>query len=100
MSNVLPRSGASVLNTAWLAPHARSLLRIAAGLTFLEHGRAALPSVSRVHVICWRRGRGAATGLTWASTALAAAAGVRPVLTAKAEVPERAVAAVRNHTNM
>ena len=42
MSNVLPRSGASVLNTAWLAPHARSLLRIAAGLAFLEHGTGKL----------------------------------------------------------
>jgi putative oxidoreductase len=42
MTNVLPRSSASVLNTAWLAPHARSLLRIAAGLTFLEHGTGKL----------------------------------------------------------
>ena len=42
MSNVLPRSTASALNTAWLAPHARSLLRIAAGLAFLEHGTGKL----------------------------------------------------------
>ena len=42
MSNVLPRSGASALDTAWLAPHARSLLRIAAGLAFLEHGTGKL----------------------------------------------------------
>ena len=42
MSNVLPRSSASALNTAWLAPHARSLLRIAAGLAFLEHGTGKL----------------------------------------------------------
>jgi putative oxidoreductase len=42
MSNVLPRSSASVLNTAWLVPHARSLLRIAAGLAFLEHGTGKL----------------------------------------------------------
>ncbi len=32
----------SALNTAWLAPHARSLLRIAAGLAFLEHGTGKL----------------------------------------------------------
>jgi hypothetical protein len=38
--------------------------------------------------------------LTRISTALAAAADVRAVLTAKAEAAERAVAAVRNHTNM
>ncbi len=42
MSNVLPRSGASALNIAWLAPRARSLLRIAAGLAFLEHGTGKL----------------------------------------------------------
>ena len=42
MSSVLPRSTASALNTAWLAPHARSLLRIAAGLAFLEHGTGKL----------------------------------------------------------
>ena len=42
MSNVLPRSTASALNTAWLAPYARSLLRIAAGLAFLEHGTGKL----------------------------------------------------------
>jgi putative oxidoreductase len=42
MTNVLPRSTASALNTAWLAPHARSLLRIAAGLAFLEHGTGKL----------------------------------------------------------
>ena len=42
MSNVLPRSTASALNIAWLAPHARSLLRIAAGLAFLEHGTGKL----------------------------------------------------------
>ena len=47
-----------------------------------------------------RSGEGGGDGLTWASTALAAAAGVRAVLTAKAEVPQWAVAAVRNHTNM
>src|SRR5271170_6649347 len=55
MSNVLPRSTASALNTAWLAPHARSLLRIAAGLAFLEHGTgkllgfpAALPFIDKM----------------------------------------------------
>ena len=42
MSNVLSRSTASALNTAWLAPYARSLLRIAAGLAFLEHGTGKL----------------------------------------------------------
>ena len=42
MSNVLSRSSASALNTVWLAPHARSLLRIAAGLSFLEHGTGKL----------------------------------------------------------
>src|ERR1700722_15520725 len=42
MSNVLPRSTALALNTAWLAPHARSLPRIAAGLTFLERGTGKL----------------------------------------------------------
>ena len=47
MSNVLPRSTASALNTAWLAPHARSLLRIAAGLAFLEHGTGKLLGLSR-----------------------------------------------------
>ena len=41
----------------------------------------------------------AATEFTWVSTALAAA-GIGSVLTAKAEALERAVAAVRNHTNM
>jgi putative oxidoreductase len=42
MSNVLPRSSVSALNTAWLAPYARSVLRIAAGLSFLEHGTGKL----------------------------------------------------------
>jgi putative oxidoreductase len=42
MSNVLPRSSTSILDTAWLAPYARSVLRIAAGLTFLEHGTGKL----------------------------------------------------------
>src|ERR1700729_4138245 len=42
MSNVLPRSTASALNMAWLAPYARSVLRIAAGLAFLEHGTGKL----------------------------------------------------------
>jgi len=41
MSNVIPRSSVS-LNTAWLAPYARSVLRIAAGLSFLEHGTGKL----------------------------------------------------------
>ena len=35
------------LNTAWLAPHARSLLRIAAGLAFLEHGTGKLAGLPR-----------------------------------------------------
>src|ERR1700761_449191 len=42
MSNVLPRSSASMLDTAWLAPYLLSVLRIAAGLTFLEHGTGKL----------------------------------------------------------
>ena len=42
MSNVLPRSIAPALSSARLAPHALSLLRIAAGLMFLEHGTGKL----------------------------------------------------------
>ena len=42
MTDVLPRSTVSALDTTWLAPHARSLLRIAAGLAFLEHGTGKL----------------------------------------------------------
>jgi putative oxidoreductase len=42
MSNVLSRSSPSALNFAWLAPYARSVLRIAAGLAFLEHGTGKL----------------------------------------------------------
>jgi putative oxidoreductase len=42
MTDVLPRSTVSALDTAWLAPQARSLLRIAAGLAFLEHGTGKL----------------------------------------------------------
>src|ERR1700754_3436008 len=38
MSNVLPRSSTSMLDTAWLAPYARSVRQIPAGLSFLEHG--------------------------------------------------------------
>jgi putative oxidoreductase len=42
MSNVLPRSLAPALSSARLAPPALSLLRIAAGLMFLEHGTGKL----------------------------------------------------------
>jgi putative oxidoreductase len=42
MSNVLPRSIAPALSSARLAPHTLSLLRIAAGLMFLEHGTGKL----------------------------------------------------------
>jgi len=42
MSNVLPRSIAPALSSVRLAPHALSLLRIAAGLMFLEHGTGKL----------------------------------------------------------
>ena len=42
MSNVLPRSIAQAFSSARLAPHALSLLRIAAGLMFLEHGTGKL----------------------------------------------------------
>ena len=40
------------------------------------------------------------TGFTWVSTVLAAAPGIRAELTAKAKARQRAVAAVRNHTNV
>jgi putative oxidoreductase len=42
MSDVLSRSIAPALSSARLAPPARSLLRIAAGLAFLEHGTGKL----------------------------------------------------------
>jgi uncharacterized membrane protein YphA (DoxX/SURF4 family) len=42
MSNVLPRSIVPALSSTRLAPHALSLLRIAAGLMFLEHGTGKL----------------------------------------------------------
>jgi putative oxidoreductase len=43
MSDVLPRASiAPAVIPAWLAPHLLSVLRIAAGLTFLEHGTGKL----------------------------------------------------------
>jgi putative oxidoreductase len=42
MSNILPRSIAPALNPALLAPPMRSVLRIVAGLAFLEHGTGKL----------------------------------------------------------
>jgi putative oxidoreductase len=42
MSNILPRSIAPVLNSALLAPPMLSVLRIVAGLAFLEHGTGKL----------------------------------------------------------
>jgi putative oxidoreductase len=42
MSNILPRSIAPALNSALLAPPMLSVLRIAAGLAFLEHGTGKL----------------------------------------------------------
>jgi putative oxidoreductase len=42
MTDVLPRSILPSLSPARLAPPARSLLRIAAGLAFLEHGTGKL----------------------------------------------------------
>ena len=42
MSNILPRSIAPALNSALLAPPMLSVLRIVAGLAFLEHGTGKL----------------------------------------------------------
>src|SRR5271170_36337 len=42
MSNILPRSIAPALNSALLAPPMLSVLRILAGLAFLEHGTGKL----------------------------------------------------------
>jgi putative oxidoreductase len=42
MSNILPRSNAPALNSALLAPSMLSVLRIVAGLAFLEHGTGKL----------------------------------------------------------
>ena len=42
MSNVLTRTAAPAVIPAWLAPQLLSVLRIAAGLTFLEHGTGKL----------------------------------------------------------
>jgi putative oxidoreductase len=42
MSNILPRSNAPALNSAPLAPPMLSVLRIVAGMAFLEHGTGKL----------------------------------------------------------
>src|SRR5271167_903250 len=42
MSNILPRSIAPALNSALLAPPMLSVLRMVAGLAFLEHGTGKL----------------------------------------------------------
>jgi putative oxidoreductase len=55
MSNILPRSVAPALNPALIAPPMLSVLRVVAGLAFLEHGSgkllgfpAGLPSIDKM----------------------------------------------------